>query len=54
MDSLGKEIYLGSDIDVLVNPLFFMKFFSIKYPVDGSELKNLISRRKSGSFRIDK
>ena len=54
MNSLRKEIYFRSDIHVLIDPMFFMKFFSIKYPIYGSKLENLIRRRKSRSLCIDK
>ena len=54
MDSLREEIYSGRDIHILIDSRFFDKIFSIKMTIYGSKLKNLIRRRKSGSFRIDK
>jgi len=38
MDSLRKEIYLGRDIDKLVDSRFFVKFFSIKSSKDRCKL----------------
>ena len=54
MDSLSKKIYLGSYIDILIYPHLLMEYFSIESTIKSGKLENLISRRKSGSFRIDK
>ena len=54
MDSLREEIYSGSNIHILIDSDFFTEIFSIKGSIYSSKLKNLIRRRKSGRFRIDK
>ena len=53
MDSLSEKVYIGGDVHILIYSNLLMKFFSIKCPIYGSKLKNLIRSRKSGSFRID-
>lgn len=52
--SLRKKINRGGDIDILIDSHFFVKFLSIKKTINRSKLQNLICRRKSGRFRIDK
>lgn len=51
--SLCKKIYVGRDIDILIDSHFFVKFFSIPNAIYSRKLNDLISRGEAGSFCID-